>query len=418
MARSSDNVAHLLLAACLLSVQAILLCLALYILVLTLAGLLPTHAPDTVAAVSAQRRLAIVVPARDEEMVIRDLLESVALQTYPARLRDTFVVADNCTDRTAEVAAGFGVVVYERTAEDSAVPRRGKAEALQLFFEQIHTQDLHYDGYVVMDADSVMAPDFLEAINNCFDRGYEVVQGSRRAKNPDASWVSRLDDAAEAVATLEQRGRVRFGLSARLSGTAMAFSRAFFEAIGGWKPTCLDEVAELMALAALHSFKVCWCPLAVIVDERVSRAVQLSTQRQRWFVGIVEAFRRYFHVLLWSGLRERDLHKLEQGLELLRFQVPRNVLIAILTLLLALSAFHYRSWPILHWYVWAVLLCAHLLCFTLALLVHGASWRTHVALLLSPLFLLAYVRAFAGLLLREPTPIRTEHVTVDTPNTG
>ena len=59
-------------------------------------------------------RYAIIVSARNEEAVIGQLIESIKNQEYPAELIDTFVIADNCTDRTAAVARNAGAIVHER----------------------------------------------------------------------------------------------------------------------------------------------------------------------------------------------------------------------------------------------------------------------------------------------------------------
>jgi cellulose synthase/poly-beta-1,6-N-acetylglucosamine synthase-like glycosyltransferase len=260
-----------------------------------------------------------------------------------------------------------------------------------------------------MDADNVMAPDFLEAINKCLDAGYEAAQGLRASKNPEENWVARLDDAAEAVAFLEQRGRARLGLSARLSGSAMAFSESFFQAISRWQATCLSETAELMALAALLGFRIGWCPEAVSYDQKVSSVSQLSGQRHRWLVGEFEVFRRCFPRLVRRGVRDRDARKIEQALYLSRMLMPRNLLIAACAALLGLSLTGRWSALCLPWWLWASALVAHLLSFIAALFVQRSSWRAYAALLLSPLFVLVYVRAVLRLIRGSGIQVKTEH---------
>ena len=56
-------------------------------------------------------RFAVLIAARNEEAVIAQLIESIRAQDYPAELVDVFVAADNCTDRTAAVAAAAGAEV-------------------------------------------------------------------------------------------------------------------------------------------------------------------------------------------------------------------------------------------------------------------------------------------------------------------
>ena len=57
-----------------------------------------------------QHKYAVVIAARNEENVIGNLLDSIAKQDYPKELITTFVVADNCTDKTAKVARNHGAV--------------------------------------------------------------------------------------------------------------------------------------------------------------------------------------------------------------------------------------------------------------------------------------------------------------------
>ena len=56
-----------------------------------------------------------MVAARNEETVIADLIHSIKVQNYPAELIDIFVIADNCTDNTADVAREAGAIVFPRS---------------------------------------------------------------------------------------------------------------------------------------------------------------------------------------------------------------------------------------------------------------------------------------------------------------
>ena len=60
-------------------------------------------------------KFALLIAARNEENVIGNLLDSIKLQKYPKELIDIFVVADNCTDSTADIARKKGTIVFERT---------------------------------------------------------------------------------------------------------------------------------------------------------------------------------------------------------------------------------------------------------------------------------------------------------------
>ena len=107
-------------------------------------------------------RYGIVIAARNEENVIGGLLESIGSQTYPAEYMTVFVVADNCTDRTAEVARSYGAVCYERFNTE----KRTKGFALRYLFGQIDRDYWvdAFDAYVIFDADNILKA-ILDALN-------------------------------------------------------------------------------------------------------------------------------------------------------------------------------------------------------------------------------------------------------------
>src|SRR5882762_5953063 len=72
-------------------------------------------------------RFAIVIPAHNEELFLPRLLASARNQDYPSERFDTIVVADNCTDSTADVARDHGDSVLERFDEE----KRGKGYAIK-----------------------------------------------------------------------------------------------------------------------------------------------------------------------------------------------------------------------------------------------------------------------------------------------
>ena len=64
-----------------------------------------------------ENRFMAIIPAHNEEAVIANLVESLNNQSYPKELFDIYVIADNCTDMTKEIAKKAGAIVYERQSE-------------------------------------------------------------------------------------------------------------------------------------------------------------------------------------------------------------------------------------------------------------------------------------------------------------
>src|SRR5436309_7528559 len=142
---------------------------------------------------ATQTTFALLIPAHDEELILSTLLESLSQLTYPKEQYKVYVIADNCTDKTTELARQFeGVQVYERFNQE----KRGKGYALNWMFQQLAESQQVYDAYVVIDADSVVVPTFLHAMSKELGRGAKVLQASNTVLNvneaPSAAlrWVA------------------------------------------------------------------------------------------------------------------------------------------------------------------------------------------------------------------------------------
>lgn len=125
-------------------------------------------------------RYAVLIAARNEESVIGQLIDSIKRQDYPGDLVDIYVAADNCDDRTAEIAAEHGAVVYQRENRGLI----GKGYVLHFLIQKIREEhsDKCYDGYFVFDADNLLAPNYITEMNKVFSSGNKVVTGYRNSK--------------------------------------------------------------------------------------------------------------------------------------------------------------------------------------------------------------------------------------------
>ena len=170
------------------------------------------------------RRYAVLISARNEEAVIAQLVDSLKRQDYPAEYLDVYVVADNCTDNTAQAAGDAGAIVYQR----SDTRHVGKGYALNFLLSHIREErgDHYYDGYFVFDADNLLASDYVSRMNEVFSPECPIVTSYRNSKNYGDNWISAgyglwfLRDAA-----FLNEPRTRLGLSAVVSGTGYVFSR-------------------------------------------------------------------------------------------------------------------------------------------------------------------------------------------------
>lgn len=237
-------------------------------------------------------RFAILISARNEEAVICQLLESIAAQTYPKDKLTVFVCADNCTDRTAEVASAAGAVVFERFD----TRRVGKGYALEFLLNSIAKsyEPDNFDGFFVFDADNILEPDYIERMNETFCEGYDIVTGYRNSKNYGDNWIS----AGYSLWFLREsqylnRSRYLLGTSAAVSGTGFMFSRSVIERTGGWKYFLLTEDIEFTIDNVLAGEKIGYCEKAVLYDEQPTSFKQSVRQRLRWARGYIQVFCNY-----------------------------------------------------------------------------------------------------------------------------
>ncbi len=236
-------------------------------------------------------RFAVLVAARNEEAVIGQLIASVKAQDYPARLITVFVAADNCTDATARIARESGAVVYERF--DTA--HVGKGYALDFLLRQIAGEygDV-FDAYLVLDADNLLSPEYVTAMNRVFSDGYPVVTSYRNSKNFADNWIS----AGYALWFLREaeflnHARVLSGHSAAVSGTGFLFSREILRRNGGWPFHLLTEDIEFTVDCVCRGEKIGYAPDAVLYDEQPTTLRQSWRQRERWARGYMQVYGRY-----------------------------------------------------------------------------------------------------------------------------
>ncbi|MDP9491879.1 MAG: glycosyltransferase family 2 protein, partial [Actinomycetota bacterium] len=139
-----------------------------YVAVLTAAGL---RRPAPVAPAQGQREVLVLVPAHDEEQLIRETVGSLLAAEYDTSRRRVVVIADNCRDATASAARAAGAEVWERTEP----ARSGKGPALAWALERLR-QEPDWELLVIVDADTRVDGRFLAALNDRVDAGAEVVQ--------------------------------------------------------------------------------------------------------------------------------------------------------------------------------------------------------------------------------------------------
>lgn len=314
--------------------QIVLLVIGGYYSVITVTGCLFKKEPKVDKVTDKIHKFALVVAAHNEEVVIANLVNSANQLNYPKDAYELFVIADNCTDKTAEIARENGASVFERTSED----KRGKGYALDWMFDKIFKMDKTFDGVCVFDADNIIDPEFLTQMNRQFNRGYKVVQGYIDTKNPYDSWISMSYAISFwTINRLFQYARYTLGLCCQLCGTGFALSTDVLKELG-WGATCLAEDMEFTMKLIMNNYKVAWAHEAVVYDEKPLTFSQSYKQRVRWMQGHADVASRFFFKLIKKGVKEHDIKAIDGACYL--FQPIRLIAMFFITVLCYLQTFY------------------------------------------------------------------------------
>ena len=246
----------------------------------------------------ARARFAVLIAARNEELVIGPLINSLLTQDYPAELYDIWVIPNNCTDHTAQAARSFGARVLP-----CARPVRTKGEVLRYAYERLRGRG--YDAWCVFDADNLVHRRFLAEMNSAWLAGAQAAQGFRDSKNPYDTPLSGCSSLYYWMLNrFHNGGRAGLDLSALITGTGFMISSRLLDRLGGWNSETISEDLELTAQCVLAGERVWWAPRAITYDEQPLTWGESLKQRRRWTSGTLQVAGRYLPLLaraLWTA---------------------------------------------------------------------------------------------------------------------
>ena len=244
-------------------------------------------------------KFMVIIPAHNEENVVVNLIESLKEQNYNKELIDIYVIADNCTDKTAEVSENAGAIVYERFDAD----KKTKGYALNWFLKQKIEENADYDALCVFDSDNIVDKNFIKNMNKKLCQGEEIVQGYRDIKNPTDSWVA--GGYAIFYWTMNRfyhLARYNLGLSPLINGTGFMVKFDILKP-DGWQTRTMTEDIEFSLQNIAKGRKLGWEADAIAYDEQPLEFKQSWTQRSRWTVGHIQCVKFYTKDLI-NGIKE------------------------------------------------------------------------------------------------------------------
>lgn len=247
-------------------------------------------------------KFAMIVAAHNEECVIGGIVKNLKDLKYPNDKYEIFVIADNCNDKTAEIARQNGARVYERTD----IEHKGKGYALEWMFKNIFDLDEEFDAICILDADNLVSKNFLMEMNKQLCLGHKVIQGYLDSKNPHDTWISGNYSLSYWISNrLFQLPRHYLGLNCALGGTGFVMATSVLKDIG-WGATCLTEDLEFSIKLVLKGMKVAWAHDAHVYDEKPLKLKQSWKQRTRWMQGHCDCAERFLKQLLSKSFKEGD----------------------------------------------------------------------------------------------------------------
>ena len=257
--------------------------------------------PATGAGADKLPRFLFLVPAHNEELLLPACLESLQRMRYPRRRVDIIVVADNCTDRTADIARDAGVSCLVRTAPADA----GKPQAISWAIAQLPVGD--YDSIVIVDADTEVDARFAACAAESVGLRDKVLQPYNDVNNPDENALTRM----AAVLSAANHGlayvlKTRAGLNVPLSVGMCIGSRVL--AAQGWTVRSICEDWELYALLTTRGVRIEEIPKARIRAQEAATLRASGSQRRRWTAGKLAVLAGYVGPLLRSrqaGVRQK-----------------------------------------------------------------------------------------------------------------
>ncbi|MEX0780794.1 MAG: glycosyltransferase family 2 protein [Balneolales bacterium] len=329
------------------------------------------------------RRFAVIVPAYNEAAGIEQTIKKLLAVDYPRHLFEVIVIADNCTDSTANFAAKSGAKVWKRNNKG----KKGKGYALRWCFDKILSDNKLYtfDSVVVIDADSRVRKNILKVFNNAREQGNSVIQGYFSVESKPGVWTNEIIRIGLTLYNfVRPLGRSKLGLSTGLRGNGMCFSMQTLREVT-WDAFSQTEDLEYGMKLLLKEVKISFASEIIGYNEIPETPKNAESQRERWEVGRLPLIKRYTGSLLKEAAKKRSF-KIFDGLIDLVTPPLVNMLIIVqvmagLSFLLYLTGFENS---LLFMWLWVFLFCLGLFHLFLGLYAANADQSMYSSVLYVP----------------------------------
>lgn len=310
----------------------------LYMTIFTITSLFVKE--EKIIPAKKSNRFVVLIPAYKCDDVIEDTVRAILGQTYPQRLFDVTVISDHQDEMT-----NFKLAQYPITLLTPNFKMSSKAKSLQMAINNLPEFKI-YDLVVVLDADNIVLPEFLQEMNDAYElAGTKAIQAHRVSKNRDTP-SAILDSTFEEINnTIFRRGHIRAGLSAAILGSGIAFDfRWFKDNIMKVKTAWEDK--ELEARLARQNIFVDYFDNILVFDEKTRHTKAFNKQRSRWAT-------TQFHTIL-SNIRFLPMAIFNRQYDLVDkimqwLLLPRTIMMGIIMFMCITTPLIYFSLAVKWW---------------------------------------------------------------------
>lgn len=265
--------------------------------------------PEQHRATRAAERIAILVPAHNEEAGLAATLANLMPQLQPQdRL---VVVADNCTDSTAEIARQHSAIVLER----QDLTQRGKGYALDYGLRFLENDPPNV--VIVVDADCQVKAGAIAALTQAVMKTNRPNQATYlMTKPPQPSAKDSVSAFAFKVKNLVRPlGLLQLGLPCLLTGTGMAFPWKAIQSVNLASGHLVEDM-KLGVDLTIAGYPPIYCPEARVIGMLPQQQSATQSQRTRWEHGHLQAISVYVPTLIKTAFQKRCFDAIVLALEL------------------------------------------------------------------------------------------------------
>lgn len=272
---------------------------------------------------------AILIPARNESLVIEKLLISIENQTKKIKPEDVYVIVETKKDKTVSIVEKHKMtIVYRKNLN-----KKRKGFALDDAIKEILKSNKKYDAYFIFDADNILDKNYIKEMTKSFDEGYDIGIGYRNTKNSKnlVSTASALTFSM--INTIGNKRKSKYTNNLIISGTGYYIKGTIIESWKGFPFNSLTEDYELSLYSILNNLTTTYNDSAIYYDEQPEIFDVTITQRSRWVKGYFDARRNYIHKIRKS-ISKKDKNYASKITALIGVNPLITLIIGILLLLI------------------------------------------------------------------------------------